>query len=140
MIKPKKKLCIGCDSLQYIWKNQGGNRYCKDCSNTGVAKLGKSKPKSKQKPISPRSSKRAKEEVLYSTMRVIFLKQHSTCQANVLGCANKATEIHHKVGRIGKLLLDTTQWLAICRTCHQWVENNPTDAKELGLSGARLKN
>ena len=30
-MKAKKKLCVGCKSEQYIWKNHSGNRYCKPC-------------------------------------------------------------------------------------------------------------
>lgn len=144
MIKQKLKQCDGpCGEMKYIWKNQDGKKYCRDCANssTGVAKPGKSKPKSKQKFIPLRSSKRAKEEVLYSTMRLVFLKQHPNCAGKflILGCTNRSTECHHKKGRVGKLFLDTTEWIALCHTCHVWVENNPIFARDLDLSGSRLE-
>jgi len=29
-------------------------------------------------------------------------------------------------------------WLAVCRNCHRWIEENPVEAKELGFSRSRL--
>ena len=45
----------------------------------------------------------------------------------------KATDVHHMKGR-GKYHLDTTTWLAVCRNCHMWIEENTVDAIELGFS------
>jgi hypothetical protein len=41
-------------------------------------------------------------------------------------------------GRIGNLLTDTSHFLAVCRQCHSWIEEHPTEAKELGFSKSRL--
>ena len=135
----RKKLCSGCNSLQYIWKNVDGKKLCKQCSsNTGVAKLS-IKPTAKSKPIPVRSQKRSKEERLYSGKRVIFLQENPMCQAHLPGiCTKHATEVHHKKGRIGELLLNILFWLGVCHACHEWIENNRAEAMELGFSIKRI--
>jgi hypothetical protein len=37
----------------------------------------------------------------------------------------------------GKYHLDTSTWLSVCRNCHDWIEKNPEEAKELGYSQSR---
>lgn len=139
-MKQQKKLCAGCGEMTYIWANREGRKLCKQCSYTGVAKLSISKPTTK-KPIPPRSQKRSKEEKLYSAKRVLYLQNHPMCEAHLPGiCTDYATDIHHMSGRIGDLLLDTNYWKALCRKCHDYVENNPEIAKEKGLSINRLTN
>jgi hypothetical protein len=74
----------------------------------------------------------------YGKKRVAFLALHRVCQANLVGCTGQATDVHHKAGRgINHNKMST--WIAVCRTCHQWIEENPQEAKELGLSESRLK-
>jgi hypothetical protein len=87
----------------------------------------------KKKPtkIKPRSDKRAKEETVYLRLRKVFL-EGKTCQCE--GCNNKATTVHHKMGRLGKLLCDIRFWLAACMDCHTKIENHPEWAYEMGYS------
>lgn len=74
----------------------------------------------------------------YSKRRTAFLVIHNQCQAKLVGCTGKATDVHHKAGR-GDNHLKISTWLAVCRTCHRWIEENPDAAKELGYSETRLK-
>lgn len=139
-------MCDGCGDLNFIWKNEGGNRYCKFCWNKrqamtkGVAKWNVKKITNKPyKPIPSRSHKRKKQESLYARLRREFLLSSPHCQANLPNkCTRQATDVHHKAGRIGNLLNDTKHWLAVCRACHDWIELNPIEAKELGFSINRL--
>ena len=139
MITPKLKLCDGYGRKSRIWKNVDGKKLCKQCSsNTGVAKLS-IKPTAKSKPILVRSQKRSKEDRLYSGKRVIFLQENPMCQAHLPGiCTKHATEVHHKKGRIGELLLNILFWLGVCHACHEWIELNREAAIEMGLSVSRL--
>jgi hypothetical protein len=41
-------------------------------------------------------------------------------------------------GRSGELLMDSRFFVAVCRNCHEWIENHPVEAKELGYSISRL--
>lgn len=129
----KKKLCCACDTLQFIWKNHDGNKYCKHCwyNNTPP------------KPPKPISDKRRVEHVLYSKLRKEFLNkpENSFCKGRFPGvCLNVTGEnltIHHKKGR-GKYYLDQTTWVSLCLACHTYVETHPLEARSLGLSDTKL--
>ena len=141
-MQAKKKLCDGCGEISIIWRSSGtgGKKLCKQCSsNAGVAKLSISKPTAKAKPIPPRSQKRSKEERLYAGKRVIFLQEHALCEAHLPGiCTKYSTECHHKRGRVGEDLLDETLWLALCHSCHEYIENHRDFAMEKGFSIKRI--
>jgi hypothetical protein len=42
-------------------------------------------------------------------------------------------DIHHSKGRTGKNYLDESTWIAVCRPCHQWIEENRREAERMGL-------
>lgn len=138
MLQQKLKTCSSCGEDKVIWKNHEGEKFCKDCWNrkspvnypkkTGILKL----TSDKRKPL----------DLLYSKMRKDFLSkaENATCFAKLPGCLNSLPEnltIHHKKGR-GRYYLDSTTWIPLCMTCHQWVEEHPAQAKELNLSQSRL--
>ncbi len=91
------------------------------------------------KPIKKVSSNRKQLDREYSKSRKLFLKEHPMCEAKVKGCKKVAEEIHHKRGKIGDNYLNIGTWIAVCRTCHTWIETHPAEAKEKGLSASRLK-
>ena len=130
MITPKLKTCAGCSELKHIWKSHGKEKYCKECWYSIE------KPKS----ISPVSAKRQVEMGTYGKLREAFLVVKLHCEAKLVGCTTKATDVHHKAGRIGENYLKIGTWLAVCRNCHRWIEDNPEAAKELNLSESRLNN
>lgn len=137
-MQQKLKICDNCKKPSIIWKSSGtgGKRYCKQCSsNTGVAKPSNTKPTARKSTIPPRSQKRSKEERLYQAKRIIFFQEHPMCEAHLPGiCTKYSTDIHHKAGRIGELLLDETKWLSVCRACHEFIETHPAEAQEKGFS------
>lgn len=130
MIQPKLKKCAGCEQLKHIWKSHGKEKYCKECWYSIE------KPKS----VSPVSKKRRGEMDTYGKLRDAFLYIKINCEAKLVGCTGKATDVHHKAGRVGENYLKVGTWLAACRNCHRWIEDNPEEAKELGLSQSRLNN
>ena len=129
MIPSKLKKCAGCEQIKHIWKSHGKEKYCQQCWYSIE------KPKS----ISPVSAKRRVEMDEYSKKRLAFLTLHTNCQAKLVGCTGKASDVHHKAGRVGDNYLKMSTWLAVCRNCHQWIETHPEEAKELELSESRLK-
>jgi len=133
----KTKLCKGCNKQKVIWKNIGGNRYCKYC--WGKIQL-KSKPTNfkKLKPISFSSSKRIKETKEYSKLREIYLNTHPMCEAAVSNCSLNASEIHHIKGRNSNYLL-CNEWIAVCRNCHDWIELHPKEATEMGYRKSKIR-
>jgi hypothetical protein len=127
MITPKLKVCAGCDQMKHIWKSHGKEKYCQQCWYSIE------KPKS----IRPVSIKMQATMDEYGKKRTGFLALNSKCQAILPGCTSVATDVHHKMGR-GEHHNNMSTWLAVCRTCHKWIEENPRDAKELGFSDSRL--
>jgi len=84
------------------------------------------------------SKKRLAEDLQYKVLREEFLakKENSICPI----MKTKATTVHHKKGRIGKLYLDTRFWIGLSMEGHEMVEKNPEWAKENGYSLDRLAN
>ena len=137
MLQAKQKKCDGCNEITSIWKKEGKQRFCKSCWSKQFKGLSSTKKPTAKKPLSPRSSKQVKLDALYSILREQFLKRKPYCEAHLPGCAVNATDVHHKKGRTGTLLLDDTEFLAVCRTCHGWIETHPKEAKLLDLSKSR---
>lgn len=85
------------------------------------------------------SSKRAIQLGEYRKKRLKFLGENRICEVGALllgshcSCTIRATEIHHRSGRIGKKLNDEKDFLPTCRTCHDWCHRNPKEARALGL-------
>ena len=90
-----------------------------------------------RKPLRKVSQKRAKQLAVYRKARVQFLREFPVCEACVAidsdSVPRKATEIHHRAGRIGEKLNDINDFVPICEICHRWVHNNPWQARDLGL-------
>lgn len=135
-MKTKKKICSQCGKEKYIWKNSEGERYCQSCWHSiKYSTLGK--PTSVKKPLAPRSSKRVKLDNEYSQLRKIYLTKHPMCEASLPQCTQNATDIHHKKGR-GKYYLVVNTWMAVCRTCHNWIETHPIEATDLGFRESKI--
>lgn len=88
-------------------------------------------PKPNHKTQQQKRSRRMRE---YRKAREEYLKEVFWCEV----CRDIATEIHHKRGRLGPLLTDKSNFLAVCLPCHERIEANPEWAYENGLKEARL--
>jgi hypothetical protein len=124
-------------------------------------KVGAKRPKAKKR-IRPVSPKRAKELAIYRRRRPGFLKEHPWCQiwlaknayneadafehdgmipidwdngCGVVGYHHvpPSTEIHHTNQRHGIRLLDERYWLAASRPEHNWVKDNQSEARRIGV-------
>jgi 5-methylcytosine-specific restriction endonuclease McrA len=74
-------------------------------------------------PLRRVSKKRAEALKVYRVNKASYLLANPFCQV----CeTEKAIDIHHKLslGRGGKLN-DTTIFMAVCRSCHNQIHNNP---------------
>lgn len=101
----------------------------------------KNKPQKQRKPIPQFSKKRAVENAKYTAQRIVFMGKpdNQICPIN----GTQTTDVHHVMKRIGfadswariqniPLLLDERFWLAVSREGHNWIHDNPKEAKELG--------
>lgn len=93
--------------------------------------------KSSGKPIKKFSTKYQKEVNKYNNRVKEWKLENPDCK--VPGCNQPTTDNHHKMGR-GKYLNDERYWFPTCREHHNWIENNPIQAKEMGFSLNRLSN
>lgn len=85
------------------------------------------------------SSRRQRELQEYLERRISFLKlpQNQWCPVHISGVMGtrrlvRAVEVHHKAGRVGKLLNDERWWLAVSRAGHTFIHANPNLARERG--------
>lgn len=127
-IKVKIGSCPTCDNGKKVPLIGGF------CSSHYWQSRSKSPKKKEQKPIRRVSAKRSKENVQYLKVRLEFLNENQTCKC----CGASATDVHHTKGRIGSLLTDKRYFVALCRGCHNRVEENPIWAKKHGYSKSRL--
>jgi len=128
----KLKKCAECGTMFKQFNSL--NKYC-----SAPCKLKNTKPKVNQpfKPkISPVSKKQAVRLLQYSADRKVFLDKPENAKCPITGWPT--TDVHHKRGRIGDLLLDQRYWVALSREGHDYVEDNPIWAKENGYSLDRL--
>lgn len=134
-MQPKTKKQCKCGTVFKVYKTT--DKYCSyDCKK----KYGKPVDLNLKPlyPIPKKSKKRIIEDAKYSVLRIEFLgkKENKICPIT----GKPTTDIHHKKGRIGSLLLDTTFWVALSREGHKFVEENPIWAKENAYSLNRLSN
>lgn len=134
-IKPKTGPCLDCGKVTRLIAGRCQYHYWK--FRNGV------KPKKKLSPhlpVAPVSTKQKKRLAKYAIVRAEYLAGHPYCEARIgYTCRGKAVDIHHKRGRLGDLLTDTSHFLALCRECHEYIEFRPEWAKEVGFSESRLK-
>lgn len=99
------------------------------------------RPELKQTPIKQKSDKLRRSEQKYNRKRKAFLekKENQVCPVakyflqqdisseDFLEWSRnlKTTEVHHKAGRIGELLLASEYWLAVSRKGHNFIHDNP---------------
>ena len=95
-------------------------------------------PKGTAKRIKKKSKKLAINERIYSVLRKDFLLDHPTCECGQPGCTTIATQVHHKKGR-GRWLNFVEFFLAVCYSCHEWIELHPKEAKAKGFSLSRIE-
>jgi len=90
------------------------------------------------------TGKRLEQVEKYDRIKPAWLRDHPTCEIGPIikaagykvTCRRTTTHVHHVAGRIGKKLLDQSDWLASCDgECHpSWIhDQHPSWARELGL-------
>ncbi len=84
--------------------------------------------------IPQRSEKQLSRDIAYAKLRKKWLPEHQLCEAKLKGCTRQSTQVHHRQGRMGDLLTDTSKWLAVCWSCHNFITEHSNEAFELGLS------
>jgi hypothetical protein len=82
-----------------------------------------------RKPIRKVSKKQETRMARYFRIRNPYIKANPIC---MICKAALATDLHHRRGRIGKLLFDSRWFMALCRNCHSYLHEHVAWAKEKG--------
>ncbi len=61
-----------------------------------------------------------------------FTRAGDKCEANWVGCTQKAVHAHHRRMRSQGGLDTASNLLAVCERCHNAIHANPSEAYELG--------
>lgn len=120
MIRRKKKICTSCKNEEYIFSSH----LCKICF--GKLHTNPLKARSIINKISKIGIERNNK---YKILRDEYMKNHPICEFE--GCNNMEITLHHKSGRIGENLFK--DFCSLCMEHHNWVHDNPKEAKELKL-------
>lgn len=133
-MQTKLKECDGCQKTTVIWKNHEGFKYCKYCWSCQNPKNKDNTQKPTDYKIPQVSSKRKKKDAEYSKLRQRYLTENPLCVIKVNGCTNGATDVHHVFSGSDRDIYYLVQstFLATCRSCHNWIHNNPEQARILG--------
>lgn len=83
------------------------------------------------------SLKRQRQMREYSKLRHEFLEGRQRCEFPG-GCVNAATEIHHRRGRLGGLLLAVDTFEPLCHEHHAFLTEHPAIAYQMGMSERRI--
>ena len=81
----------------------------------------------KRTPLKRRSKALSKRTALYRKLSREHLAHHPFCC-----CGNRATQIHHKNGRLGGWLTYVPFFHSCCTPCHRWIHANPAASEKLG--------
>ena len=85
--------------------------------------------KTTRKPIRRRSARMAKLMREYLVRKAQFFAKHPKCAIYPF---LEATQIHHRKGRLGKLLLDEQYWMAVSQEGHSFIQDHPALAYDMG--------
>ncbi len=125
---PKKCKNPECSNSAYSILIPYCGHVCKNKMKTPDIKL-----KSLYKPIAKFSKKRQIENLQYQVLRIEFLSkiENKICPIT----KQLAIEIHHTYcGKDrAKHYLDTATWISVSRDGHNWIHDNPKEARELGF-------
>jgi hypothetical protein len=94
----------------------------------------KRSPLKRKTPLSRVSKKMRSNKTKYSKLSKEHLLANPWCEKCL---ALRSTQIHHKKGRLGKLLCDTQFFMAVCIHCHRYIEENRLEAYSRGWLIAR---
>jgi len=125
-IRQKKKKCKECGNDVYLFSHG----MCKKCYSI------KNPPQIKKSRISKKPSESLRQRLKkYKLLKIQYLATHPICEVCLI---KHSQDIHHKAGRIGDNLFQ--HFLAVCRPCHNRIEENPEWAYENNYSISRLNN
>lgn len=84
------------------------------------------------------SKKRASQLRKYNKRVKEWKEENPDCKAQLENCTGWTIDNHHQQGREGERLNDESNWLPVCRNCHNDIGLLPIDEQiEKGLSKSK---
>ena len=131
-MKPQKGKCTGkpevwegCEK-PLVWYANKSLCLCAVCNDRRIRSYKGKGPPIKAKAV---RQKRTTEIAIYKKKRKQYLEENPTCErCGIWG----ASDLHHKAGRAGKRLYDETNFMAVCRNCHDYIHRHPKESIEKG--------
>ena len=91
------------------------------------------------KPIKKISDKQSEILKEFKPKRDKYMKENPICEAQLEGCLNASTDLHHIAAKDSReLWLDEENFMALCRHCHNFCKLQPKEAMRLGLIKSRI--
>lgn len=122
-----------CKISGFVWKQYNSLQKCPCNDCVKEREENKKPPVFKPKtPIKKVSDKRKIKDLQYYALRKVFLEKPENKICPITGWPT--TEVHHKYSGKDrdKHYLDTETWLAVSRDGHNWIHDNPQEAREKG--------
>jgi len=94
----------------------------------------KPQPKKQPRQRIPASTKQRAKELRQYRERVKVWIAGKVCAVYP---DRSATECHHKKGRVGRLLLDESNWIPVSKEAHEKIHHNPEWARQSGYLAER---
>jgi tRNA U54 and U55 pseudouridine synthase Pus10 len=115
----EKRPCKVCEGVFKPYRST--DKYCSyACAAEDTANAAAKKRK--------QNTEGARRRAAYPRIAAQFKKDNPNCEI----CGGVATDVHHKAGRIGERLTDTSTFMSVCRPCHGIIHINPKESREKG--------
>ena len=118
----REKVCKNKDCNNIFIPYRSTDKYC--CASCAYA------DNKNNKYMRNKSKKLYIREVKYFLERKEFLDKPENHICPITG--ERTTDVHHKAGRVGKILLEQVYLLAVSRDGHDWIHNHPKESYEKG--------
>lgn len=83
-----------------------------------------------RKPIRRVSKKHGAMLRMYASIAKTYLETHIKCEICLI---DDSEQIHHKAGRLGLMLVDPGNFMALCAECHDRVHRSPAWSRSQGF-------
>lgn len=90
------------------------------------------RPENSGQGVKSRSGGEKARMAVYNAIKEIWMLRYPSCMIGSGECVDVASEVHHRRGRNGLLLVDVRHWLAVCPACHAWIHAHPAEARAKG--------
>ncbi len=133
--KVKYGICkCGCTKEKTALYAKGYRKHCywkrrQEVNQAKAVAKGEVKNNKPKKRINPFSDNKLEEMATYRPLRNEYMYKHGFCEFK--GCHRLSNDLHHKKPRKTHLC-DVTVFMAVCRSCHDWIHSHHNQSVTMG--------